>query len=464
MAKKALNKTIRTFYGFGDLGFTLMSSVELYFFIFFLTNVAKFSLPMVALIASVTSIVDAVLSPFYGAFLSGTKPLKWGRNRSWLLLAPIPVVLLYMFEFTKIGSEPTAAIIVCAGFILSHILWNMAWVANVSLIPTMATNAEERSLLSARRSTWTSLNGVFFSYIAPPLAVYFGLMTGNPVLGYTFLAGFMGLAFIVTYFTVFKITDGYEAVEVAPTGTAAGVHLEKVSASVMLKSVFQNPPLIALLVGDLLRWISYFIMVSSAAYVFTYVMKNMALFPLYLLIESVFMVMGAWVSGPIAKAISSRTTAIIGLVGLAASLLICKLVATNLILFFAFIVLQGAFTGLLNSVMVALYSDVAVYGEWKTGKNASSFVMGMMTLSLKIAIISRGTVIPLVLGAAGFIVGADAATASPQLQNAVLNVFLSIPGLFAIAAAVVMAVGYRLSRSKLETYQAEIDAKIVQAA
>ena len=464
MSKKALNKTVRTFYGFGDLGFTLMSSVELYFFVFFLTNVAKFSLPMVALIGSVTSIVDAALSPFYGAFLSGTKPLKWGRNRSWLLLAPIPVVVLYMFEFTKIGPEPIAAVIVSAGFILSHILWNMAWVANVSLIPSMATNAEERSLLAARRSTWTSLNGVFFSYVAPPLALYIGTITGNPVLGYTFLAGIMGVAFIIAYFTVFKITDGYEPVEAPTSGAVADAHSEKVSAGVMLKSLFQNPPLIALLVGDFLRWVSYFIMVSSAAYVFTYVFKNMALFPLYLLIESGFMVVGAWVSGPIAKAISSRTTSILGLIGLAASLLICKFVGTNLVLFFVFIVLQGAFTGLLNSVMVALYSDVAVYGEWKTGKNASSFVMGMMTFALKIAIISRGTIIPLVLGAAGFIVGANPATASPELQNAVLNVFLAIPGLFAIVSGVVMALSYRLSRSKLEGYQAEIDAKRTQAA
>ena len=62
--KKPLSNAIKKFYGFGDFGFGLMTQVELLFFVFFLTNVAKFSLPMVALIGSITSIVDAILSPF----------------------------------------------------------------------------------------------------------------------------------------------------------------------------------------------------------------------------------------------------------------------------------------------------------------------------------------------------------------------------------------------------------------
>ena len=92
MEKKPLSKAIKTLYGIGDFGFGLMASVELYFFVFFLTNVAKLSLPTVALISSITSIVDAVSSPFYGAIISGTKPLKWGRNRSWILIMPPLVV------------------------------------------------------------------------------------------------------------------------------------------------------------------------------------------------------------------------------------------------------------------------------------------------------------------------------------------------------------------------------------
>src|SRR5690606_14668474 len=98
-------------------------------------------------IGTVTSVVDAVTSPFYGAIISGTKPMRWGRNRSWILLLPPLVVPTYMLMYTKIGSDLVAAIIICAGFIVSHILWNIPWVANLSLIPVLATNPDEAALL-----------------------------------------------------------------------------------------------------------------------------------------------------------------------------------------------------------------------------------------------------------------------------------------------------------------------------
>ncbi|SNS28030.1 glycoside/pentoside/hexuronide:cation symporter, GPH family [Anaerovirgula multivorans] len=462
--KKPLSKAIKNFYGIGDMGFALMTSVELFCFVFFLTNVAKFSLPMVALIGSVTSIVDAVLSPFYGAIISGTKALKWGRNRSWMLIAPPVVVVLYMFQFTRIGPEPVAAAIVCAGFILSHIIWNIAWVGNVSLISVLANNPEERSFLAAKRGTWTSLAGVFFSYIGMPLALLLGSVTGNEVLGFTVLAGIMAFLMMLGYWTVFKITEGYEPIEEEKESTAVGApKSEKISVSIMLKSIFQNPPLIVLLIGDFFRYMVNFIMTAAAAYYFIYVAQNMELFPIYLLVGAIGQVIGAYFSGIIAQKLTTRTAAIVGLFGLAASLIACKFVAMNITMFFVFVSVSRVFLGLLTAVMVGLYSDVVVYGEWKTGKNANAFIMGLMNLSLKTAIISRGTIIPIVLAAAGFVAEVDPAVATLELKTAVINVFLFIPGIFALVAAFIITVGYRLTREKVVAYQREIDQRKVQA-
>ncbi|WP_414647866.1 MFS transporter [Desulfitobacterium sp.] len=124
-----------------------------------------------------------------------------------------------------------------------------------------------------------------------------------------------------------------------------------------------------------------------------------------------------------------------------------------------FVCIARLFLGLLYSTLVALYSDVVTYGEWKTGQNANSFIMGLMNISLKTAIISRSTVIPFVLAAAGFVAGANPATASIQLKDAVNNVFLFIPGVVALVGGLILAVGYRLTREKLLQYQAEIDAR-----
>ncbi|NTW71272.1 MAG: Na+/melibiose symporter and related transporter [Eubacteriaceae bacterium] len=463
--KKELSKTIKTFYGIGDLGFSLMTSVELLFFVFFLTNVAKFSLPMVALIGSVTSIVDAILSPFYGAYITGTKALKWGRYRSWMLIAPPLVVVLFMVQFSKVStSEPISALVVCIGFILSHIVWNLAWVANVSLIPLLGKTPDDRALLSARRGTWSSLSGVFFSYIGMPLAVLLGAITNNEVLGFTLLAGILAMTMMIGYWIVFKMTDGYETtgVEVVKAGTVKA-H-EKVPVSIMLKSLFQNVPLLVLLLSDFFRYISFFIGLAASAYYFTYVVQNMAIFPVFLLLTAIAGVVGSYISSYTSQKFSNRTTSIVSLFGLGISLMICKFLGFQYIPFLVFYLAARLFLGVLNASLVALYSDVVTYGEWKTGENASGFIMGIMNVSLKSAIISRGLLIPIVLASVGFVAGADPATASLALQNGIINIFVTIPGLCALASGVILTLGYKLTKAKLAGYQADIDERKNQAA
>lgn len=462
--KKPLNKTIRTFYGFGDLGFSLMTSVELFFFVFFLTNVAKFSLPMVALIGTVTSVVDAILSPFYGAIIAGTKPLKWGRNRSWMLIAPPAVFILYMFQYTRIGpSELISAIIVSIGFILSHIIWNLAWVANVSLIPTLANNPEERGLLSSRRATWTAVAGLFFSYIAAPLALWYGEITGNVNMGYTLLAGTMAFIMMLAYWTVFAITKGYEATGEEEAAMAKASPQKKVSLGGMLKSAAQNPPLLVLLLADFFRYMSFFIITASVAYYFNYI-GGASLLKLGLFVGALAAFVGSYLSGFMIQKFSTRTTSIIGLFVASVTLIIGSFVGMNLILFFVVATISRAFLGALSASMVALYTDCAVYAEWKTGEDAKPFVMGLMNISLKAAIISRGTVIPLVLGLAGFDASIDPAAATEAVKQAVLTVNMLIPGIFALIGGLVLFVAYKLTRDKVAELQSEIDARSIKTA
>lgn len=110
--KKQLSKSLRTFFGVGDFGFNLMSNVETYYFNFFLTNVAAFSVGVAGIISSIASLTDACLSWVYGAILNSAKPKKWGRYRSWLVMLPWIVPILYAFQFLKIGNGLLSAVII----------------------------------------------------------------------------------------------------------------------------------------------------------------------------------------------------------------------------------------------------------------------------------------------------------------------------------------------------------------
>ena len=109
---KPLSRQLKVFYGVGDFGFNLMSSIESYYFNFFLTNLAQFALPVVTMITTVASTVDALLSWIYGAIINSSKPMKWGRYRSWLVAIPWIVPFLYAFQFVKFGSGIGSAVLI----------------------------------------------------------------------------------------------------------------------------------------------------------------------------------------------------------------------------------------------------------------------------------------------------------------------------------------------------------------
>ena len=56
--KKGLSPALKNFFGVGDAGFVLMSNVETFYFMNFLTNIAAFSPAVAGVINSVFSIVE----------------------------------------------------------------------------------------------------------------------------------------------------------------------------------------------------------------------------------------------------------------------------------------------------------------------------------------------------------------------------------------------------------------------
>ena len=188
------------------------SNIESYYFSFFLTNLAKFSLPMVTFITTTASTVDALLSWIYGAILNSIKPMKWGRYRSWLIAIPWLVPFLYAFQFVKIGDGMVSAVIIIIAAIASHVAWNFAYVANVSMISVAGKTPEERSQLSATRAAWANLSKVIFSYIGPGLAAVAAGFIGE-VNQYGAAAFVLGCVMAVLYYAHFKMFDGYETVQ-----------------------------------------------------------------------------------------------------------------------------------------------------------------------------------------------------------------------------------------------------------
>ena len=154
--KKPLSNLLRWTYGFVDLTATIHNNTGNILFTYVLTNVLMFELSNVLLINSVASTVCMFVPWIIGAIMSGTPAMKWGRYRSWLLLAAPIANLAFVFKFTRVpGSETFAAWVVIVAYIINGFSNSACYIANGSLLNVISSNAAERTMLSRNRSFHT---------------------------------------------------------------------------------------------------------------------------------------------------------------------------------------------------------------------------------------------------------------------------------------------------------------------
>jgi len=473
--KKPLSTALKIFYGVGDCAFSLMTNLETYYFQSFLTDLAKFSTATAGVIATVASIIDACLSWIYGAILNSIKPMKWGRYRSWLIVAPWIVPFLYAFEFLKIGNGTVAAIVIVLGYVLSHITWNLAYVGNASMIVVAANSPEDRAQLTATRGAWANLSKVLFSYVGLPLATLLAGLVGETS-KFGAAAFVLGWIMVLFYFVHFKMFEGYEetgAEEMAKPKEKQ----EKTSGGDLVKALFTNAPLLVLMLSDIVRWIYNFVIGGIATYYFKYAggltpAEYGTIWPLYLLITNVAAVVGSYASKFFAKAFGTKMGTLIVYAAIAICLFIAKMVyaSTSVWVVIILVAIAQFGYGASYSLIPAMYSDTVIYSEWKTGKNAAGWIMGLMNLPLKVGVIARPVIITACLAAAKY----DGATVTAaykagtfvptaELSAGITNAFMLIPAICMVIGIVVLLFGYRLNKARVAELQAEINARKEQA-
>ena len=451
--KKPLSKAIKRFYGIADLGFSFMTQVETQFFAPFLTDYAMFSLPVSGLIMSITSTFDAVFASLPG-FIIDRSNMRWGRYRSWLLVGPPLVVILYPFQYTKFGTEVTAAIIICAAFIISHIIWNIFWVSNLSLISVLSSTPEERMLLSSHRTQYSSISRMCFSYIGLPLILFFGAKTGNDIAGFYITALIMTLFMWICYTIVFKITDGYEDVTAKNEPKKAQ---EKTSFLDMIKIIVANPPLLVHMLTDLMRGIGTNIISSLAFYYYTYTIGDRTLMTLHLLVVAVAAFVGALCVPLIAKVFKdSKKRYLFYTLALCCSLLLARFANANMPFYMASIAVSQFFQQSLAATNPLMYSNTIVYGEWKHGKNLAGLVMGFSNLPLKMGIIFRGVSVATGLGFFGFVANT---TPTPEVQQGIVTLMTVVPAISIGIGALICMFFYPLTDKRVAELQSDINSR-----
>ena len=343
-----------------------------------------------------------------------------------------------------------SAVIIIAAAIASHVVWNIGYVANATLVSVVGKTAEDRATLASSRGTWNNIGSLLFSYLGLPLATLLAGFVGETN-KFAAAAFCLGILMVLGYYAHFKMTEGYEEIE---TDANPKANAAKVSIPDMFKSLFANPQLMILMVADLSKWCVKFVTAAAAIYYFRDAMGNPGLMTPYLLAIGLAAIVGSYATRYMAKSLSNRTTAIISFVGMAVALALIYVLYTNAIVVIALMTVAQFFYGVAYSISPALYGDTVVYTTWKTGKNAAGWIMGLQNLPLKVGVFIRGTIVAACLAAVGWKSGVVLEGAARQGMTVALGL---VPAILCAVGAVLLIVGYKLTREKITECQAAIN-------
>lgn len=431
----------------GETGFQLMMYLAINYYAYFLTDVAAIGAATAGTILLLARIGDAVSVPIAGAIIEKTN-LRWGKYRSWLLVAPPVTALLFILMFTNFGAMSTAtkAVFLGAIYVIAHFSVNLAWSSHSALIPVLGFNQEDRVTISSRRQQAVSAAQIILGLIAMPMIIWLG--GGNESKGFL-------LTIII--FAVLQVL-GYRLMARMAAPWAANLQTEAkktVTLKDMLSQVFSNRHLLLFFTVEVCILTARYMILGLAVYYFKYVAQNKMLVSAFFTSVSLGLLFGSFVGGIVAKKLSKKAIYILGLSIEVLCFAMIWLVAKNPT---AYIALNAAVTfgtGLANSIMYAVYADISEYSEWKTGKNAKGLIMALSALPIKIGVALSGAIIGFSLAAIGYVAGA---APSAELTRSIMLVASMVPGAIA-GLALIGIFFYRLDEKKVQEMRQDIQTR-----
>jgi Na+/melibiose symporter-like transporter len=448
-----LYKPLLYSYGIADLGFVLIANMELYFFSVFLTDYAEFSLSVTGYILGLTSLTDIVFALIAGVILQKVTLMYGGKYRSWFLVGPPVVALLFILQFTKIGTVFSAAIIIGFGFVASHLIWNIVFTASASMVGRLSKLTDERTILSASRAQGMSAAGIIFGMTSMPLIDFFTSHT-NEIAGFSLASAFYAFLMVLGYLYIYKMTSGRDPYDEIISN--AGTEAPKQSVFEMVRLVFRNPPLLLLILAETFRNTYILVLASFAAYYFKYILNNLAFTNDFILAISISRLLGTFVATWIGVRIGKRHSYWIFLV-LSAIVFASGRFLGGTAWSFTIIFSLGSLLGMVASSMsTALFSDTVVYGEWKTEKNIRAFTMALQTFPIKVGVLIRSGVITFGLMAIGFVANMEP---TPKVIAGISSIMSFTPAMACIISAGIFYIGYRIEDQHILRMEEEISAR-----
>lgn len=420
-------------YGFTQMLCTMVNQVSTNFFSVFLTSAV---IGLTALQAgstiAVASALDAVSLPIIGLIIQKVR-LKGGYFRPYLLLGGAVVGIFRLLSFMPIrGDAQFKVFYYGATYLVAYIAYNFAFTAYNGTIPMMAKSPQQRVRLSAYRNALNTGGKFIFSLCAVPIITFFG--RGVDGKGYT---GLVAIIAVLTFFAFWQlwVLDKKFDYSSEPTHIMKGKSDENPSFFELLRYTITSRAFVTWTLASIVKYGASACVTSMAAYYYLYVIGSKAMYTVYLSATTGIMVVTSLFIPFVSKLVKGgRNTTILGVTWYGLCFVFAYFFGKTDVSFTAIMVAAYVGYSLFHGVGQAVFSSVAEYTEWKTGKDMKGFIMGFSSIAAKFSSAVGGLVVGIGLTAIGF----NAEAITPEVTN-------GIRALMSLLPAVVCAVSVGLT-------------------
>ena len=407
-------------YGFAYMTFNLMMSLALNYYAIFITDVALITAAHMGTIMLITHFVDFASIPFSGSIIQKTQ-FRWGQFRSWLFIPPIFTAIFFTLTFTNLPvSYGVKVVYLSLAYMIAHVNLNFAFNAHLGLISVVAKDVKERLRMSTRNMQWGMFSQIVFSCVVVKYMLYY-FSEQSSTWGYFYTVGILAIVQVLGYWFLFYQTRNYEKYDPAKKLKSAF----DLSFKEMLMQVISNKHLRLIMIADIAVNLGIFSLSTFAPYYFKYITGNEQFMFQYTFILGIGVFVSTLVAPKVVKILGKKKTYLFA--GIWGTIGYCSLriFGASDPWAYSFIVLASVLgAGTSYPIRQAMYMDAAEYGYYKTGKDASAFIMSMYTLPTKIAIM-------LATSGAGYglaLIGFKAnVVQSPEVLNNMMHIICFIP-------------------------------------
>jgi glycoside/pentoside/hexuronide:cation symporter, GPH family len=428
-------------YGFASLTFTLMISLATQYYAIFLTDVAMITAGHVALIMLITHAVDAFSIPISGSIIQRTQ-FRWGQFRTWLLIPPVTTCIFFTLTFTNLPlSYGLKIVYLSLVYMIAHISLNFAYNAHLGLISVLAKDSKDRLRLSTRNYQLRITSQIFYAYII--LDILYRLSTNSTTWGYFYTVGILAVIQVLGYWFLFFQIKDYDKYDPDKNLKESN----RWTSLEMIRQIIGNRPLLTIISADIALNLGVYSLQTLAVYYFKYAAQNELLMKPYALISAIAVFASTLISPVIVSIIGKKNTYLFaGICGAMGYIVLRIFGLYHPYAFIAIIAISVLGAGTVYPIRQAMYMDAAEYGFYKTGKDASAFVMSMLPLPSKVATAIAGTMATAGLGFIGYVPNLEP---DERFLQGLMNIICYIPAGAALVAFMIMLFFYTLTDKRL---------------